>query len=74
MSVGLRRTTGRTGRFGSVAFAARLFGVTARICVPERSDPVKLPAMRGLGADVVVAESSCSTCSPEVFARRRPGG
>ena len=45
-----------TGNHGqSVAFAARRFGVAARICVPERSNPVKLAAMRGLDADVVVA-------------------
>lgn len=43
-----------TGNHGqSVAFAARLFGVTARICVPERANPGKLAAMRGLGAEVI---------------------
>ena len=32
-----------TGNHGqSLAFAARRFGVTARICVPERANPVKL--------------------------------
>jgi threonine dehydratase len=45
-----------TGNHGqSVAFAARLFGVKARICVPERSNPVKAAAMEGLGAELVVA-------------------
>ena len=40
-----------TGNHGqSLAFAARRFGVTARICVPERTNPVKLAAMKGLGA------------------------
>jgi threonine dehydratase len=35
-----------TGNHGqSIAFAARLFGVTARICVPERANPVKVAAM-----------------------------
>jgi threonine dehydratase len=44
-----------TGNHGqSVAFAARLHGVAARICVPERANPVKLDAMRGLGAELVV--------------------
>jgi threonine dehydratase len=44
-----------TGNHGqSVAFAARLFGVTARICVPEDANPVKLDAMRLLGAELIV--------------------
>ena len=44
-----------TGNHGqSVAYAARLFGVAARICVPEDANPVKLDAMRALGAEVVV--------------------
>ena len=44
-----------TGNHGqSVAFAARLFGVDARICVPEGANPVKLAAMRGLGAELIV--------------------
>jgi threonine dehydratase len=44
-----------TGNHGqSVAYAARLFGVAARICVPEDANPVKLDAMRGLGAELVV--------------------
>jgi threonine dehydratase len=45
-----------TGNHGqSVAFGARLFGVKARICVPERSNPVKVAAMEGLGAELIVA-------------------
>lgn len=44
-----------TGNHGqSVAYAARLFGVTARICVPEGANPVKLDAMRALGAELIV--------------------
>ena len=44
-----------TGNHGqSVAFAARLFGVGSRICVPENANPVKLDAMRLLGAELVV--------------------
>ncbi len=43
-----------TGNHGqSIAFAARLFGVKATICVPERANPVKVASMQGLGADVV---------------------
>jgi threonine dehydratase len=44
-----------TGNHGqSIAFAARLFGVKARICIPERSNPVKVAAMEGLGAELIV--------------------
>lgn len=43
-----------TGNHGqSVAYAARLFGMTARICVPEHANPVKLSAMRALGAELI---------------------
>ena len=43
-----------TGNHGqSVAYAARLFGVTARICVPEDANAVKLAAMRALGAELI---------------------
>ena len=43
-----------TGNHGqSVAYAARLFGVPATICVPENANPVKVTSMRGLGADLV---------------------
>jgi threonine dehydratase len=44
-----------TGNHGqSVAYAARLHGVTARICVPEAANPVKLAAMGALGAELIV--------------------
>ena len=43
-----------TGNHGqSIAFAARRFGVRAIICVPSAANPVKLAAMRGLGAELV---------------------
>jgi threonine dehydratase len=43
-----------TGNHGqSVAFAARLHGVAARICVPAEANPVKLAAMRALGAELI---------------------
>lgn len=46
--------TASTGNHGqSIAFAARLFGVAATICVPEGANPVKVASMRGLGADIV---------------------
>jgi threonine dehydratase len=44
-----------TGNHGqSVAYAARLFGVKAIICAPTQAPKVKIDAMRGLGAEVVV--------------------
>jgi threonine dehydratase len=43
-----------TGNHGqSVAYAARLFGVTARIVVPEGANPGKVAAMQGMGAEVI---------------------
>src|SRR6516225_8188780 len=43
-----------TGNHGqSIAYAARLFGVHATICVPERANPVKVASMRALGAELV---------------------
>jgi threonine dehydratase len=43
-----------TGNHGqSIAYAARLFGVAATICVPEAANPVKVASMRGLGAELV---------------------
>ncbi len=44
-----------TGNHGqSVAFAAKLFGVSAIIGAPEGANPVKVEAMRDLGAEVVL--------------------
>ncbi len=43
-----------TGNHGqSVAYAARLFGVKALIVVPEKANPGKVAAMRGMGAEVI---------------------
>lgn len=43
-----------TGNHGqSIAYAARLFGVRAIVCVPEGANPVKVASMRGLGAEIV---------------------
>jgi threonine dehydratase len=43
-----------TGNHGqSIAYAARLFGVGATICVPEGANPVKVDSMRSLGAELV---------------------
>jgi threonine dehydratase len=43
-----------TGNHGqSVAYAARLFSVSARIVVPENANPGKVAAMQGMGAEVI---------------------
>src|SRR5580704_10902084 len=43
-----------TGNHGqSVAYAARLFGIPARIVVPEGANPGKVAAMQGMGAEVI---------------------
>lgn len=43
-----------TGNHGqSVSYAARLFGVKARIVVPEGANPGKVASMRGMGAEVL---------------------
>src|SRR5689334_1277756 len=45
-----------TGNHGqSVAYAARIFGVSAIICAPETANPVKVESMQDLGAEVVLA-------------------
>ena len=44
-----------TGNHGqSVAFAARLFGVSAIICAPAAANPVKVEAMQDFGAEVIL--------------------
>src|SRR5207247_6921867 len=44
-----------TGNHGqSIAYAARLFGVSAVICAPAEANPIKVQAMRDLGAEVVL--------------------
>src|SRR3990172_12999705 len=43
-----------TGNHGqSVAYAARLFGVRAIICVPDGANPLNVESMQDLGADVI---------------------
>jgi threonine dehydratase len=62
-----------TGNHGqSIAYAARLFGVHATICVPEGANPLKVAAIRSLGAEIVVhgvdfdeAREHCETLAGE---------
>ena len=47
--------TASTGNHGqSIAYAARLFGVRATICVPEGANPARSPRCAALGAEIVV--------------------
>jgi len=47
--------TASTGNHGqSIAYAARIHGVAATICVPEGANPLKVAAIRALGAEIVV--------------------
>jgi threonine dehydratase len=47
--------TASTGNHGqSIAFAAGRFTVRAIVCVPEGANPVKLAAMKRLGAELVI--------------------
>jgi threonine dehydratase len=44
-----------TGNHGqSVAYGASLFGITAKICVPEGANPLKVRAIEDLGAEVII--------------------
>src|SRR5260370_18283006 len=46
--------TASTGNHGqSIAYAARLFGVRAIVCVPEGANPVKVASIKALGAEIV---------------------
>ncbi|MCX6648845.1 MAG: threonine/serine dehydratase [Candidatus Bathyarchaeota archaeon] len=57
MSVGDRAMgviTASTGNHGqSIAYASRLFGAKATVCVQKGANPDKVAAMRALGADIV---------------------
>ncbi len=47
--------TASTGNHGqSIAYAARLFGVRAFICVPDGANPVKVASIRGLAGEIVI--------------------
>lgn len=46
--------TASTGNHGqSVAYGARLFSARATVCVPEKANPLKVEAIRYLGAEIV---------------------
>jgi threonine dehydratase len=48
-----------TGNHGqSIAYGARLFGIPARIVVPERANPGKVAAIEGMGAQIIAHGST----------------
>jgi threonine dehydratase len=61
LTIAERETVARTGVIAastgnhgqSVAYAAHLFGIEARICVPRGANAVKVRAMQDLGAEVI---------------------
>jgi threonine dehydratase len=51
--------TASTGNHGqSIAYAARLFGIPARIVVPEGANPGKVAAIEGMGAQIIAHGST----------------
>ncbi len=46
--------TASSGNHGqSIAYASRIFGVRATIALPENANPVKVEAIRAMGAEIV---------------------
>ena len=68
--------TASTGNHGqSIAYAARAFDTKATIAVPEGSNPGKVAAMRGLGAEVVFHGQDFDTAREWISAEaHRVGG
>ncbi len=67
--------TASTGNHGqSVAFAARLFGVKARVVVPEKANPGKVAAIQGMGAEVILHGPTFDDARLHCEALAREGG
>ncbi len=72
--------TASTGNHGqSIAYAARLFGVKAIVCVPEQPNPVKVAAIRALGAEIIqhghdFDEATFDATPDKLFAYMSAGG
>jgi threonine dehydratase len=67
--------TASTGNHGqSIAYAAREFGAKATIFAPEGANPVKVSAMRRLGAEVVFIGPDFDTARKEAEDRARRDG
>lgn len=55
--------TASTGNHGqSIAYAAKLFGVRAVIAVPTNANPIKVAAMKGFGAEIVIGGIDFDDC------------
>ncbi len=55
--------TASTGNHGqSIAWAARAYGVAAKVYMPERANPLKVASMRRLGAEVVCTGADFDAC------------
>jgi threonine dehydratase len=55
--------TASTGNHGqSIAYAAGIFGARAVIVAPENANPIKVAAMRGYGAEVVLFGPDFEAC------------
>ncbi|MBI2841251.1 MAG: threonine/serine dehydratase [Acidobacteria bacterium] len=64
-----------TGNHGqSVAYSARLFGVRATVVVPENANPVKVAAMRDMGAEVLFHGADFDAARERCEALAREGG
>lgn len=60
---GLGVVAASTGNHGqSIAYAARLFGASATIFVPEVANPLKVAAMKRLGAEIIHSGDAFSEC------------
>jgi threonine dehydratase len=67
--------TASTGNHGqSIAFAAREFGVRAIVYMPEQANPLKVAAMRRLGAEVLFHGPDFDTCRVEAEAHAARAG
>jgi len=63
--------TASTGNHGqSIAFASRLFGVRAIVCVPERANPVKLARFAASAARS--SSTAATSTTPASIAKRWP--
>ena len=65
-------SSGNHGR--AVAFVAERLGIRATVCVPEWVDPVKLAAMRGHGAETVLAGATYDEAEAEALDRAHSTG
>lgn len=67
--------TASTGNHGqSIAYAARLFGASAHICVPVGANPDKVAAIRAMGAKIVEHGSNFDEAAAHAHALAQKAG